>query len=153
MMDLQSESVAQTLAIGRTLGQALIGGEVLALIGQLGTGKTHLVKGIAQGLEIEDALVSSPTFTLINEYEGRLPLYHIDAYRLDNPAQLVELGFEELCIAPHVTIVEWADRVWPAVACLAPIVVRLEHVTATQRRLRWENLPDHLRSFDLRSGT
>jgi tRNA threonylcarbamoyladenosine biosynthesis protein TsaE len=139
-MNLQSNSVEQTIEIGRSIGRSLQGGEVIALIGQLGTGKTHLVKGIARGLEIDESAVNSPTFTLINEYEGRLPLYHIDAYRLDKPQQLAELGFDELCGTPNVTLVEWADLVWPTVEPLDPIIIRLDHAGPTARNITLSNI-------------
>ncbi|NLT77283.1 MAG: tRNA (adenosine(37)-N6)-threonylcarbamoyltransferase complex ATPase subunit type 1 TsaE, partial [Planctomycetes bacterium] len=85
---ITSDSAEQTMALGRTLGGRLRGGEVLAIVGPLGSGKTHLIKGIAEGAGAPDAReVNSPTFVLVNEYAGRLDLYHIDAYRLDSVAE------------------------------------------------------------------
>jgi tRNA threonylcarbamoyladenosine biosynthesis protein TsaE len=96
---------------GRALASELSAGTVVALIGDLGAGKTTLSKAIAAGLGIT-ADVTSPTFTLINEYDGgRLPLYHFDVYRLDDPADIEELGYEEYFYGRGVTIVEWADLV------------------------------------------
>ena len=108
-----STSVEQTLAIGRALGAALQTGDVLALIGPLGAGKTQLVKGIAAGLGVIDLRkVNSPTFVLVNEYQGRLHLYHIDVYRLRHGIELQALGFDEMCSASDAAVViEWADRV------------------------------------------
>lgn len=98
--------------MGKRLGESLIGGIAVALIGPLGAGKTHLVKGIAQGNGESDARrVTSPTFTLIQEYSGRLTIFHIDAYRLRGPTELLALGFDELLRSDTVVIVEWADRV------------------------------------------
>ena len=109
---LVSESVADTLAIGRRLGAALVAGDVIALVGPLGAGKTHLTKGIAEGAGVADAReVNSPTFVLVNEYAARLPIYHIDAYRLAGEEELAALGFAEMCSGSGAVIVEWADRV------------------------------------------
>jgi tRNA threonylcarbamoyladenosine biosynthesis protein TsaE len=140
-----SKSVDQTIELGRILGQSLIGGEIIALTGTLGTGKTHFIKGLALGLDIEDATaITSPTFTLINECQGRLPLNHIDAYRLENAEQLEMLGFDELSADYAVTVVEWADRVWPLVGAYRPIRINLEHRGETTRDIQMENLPDHV---------
>jgi tRNA threonylcarbamoyladenosine biosynthesis protein TsaE len=96
---------------GRALASELTAGAVVALIGDLGAGKTTLSKAIAAGLGVTDD-VTSPTFTLINEYDGgRLPLYHFDVYRLEDPADLEELGYEEYFYGRGVTLVEWADLV------------------------------------------
>ena len=152
-VEVISSSVEKTLALGRAIGQALRGGEIIALIGELGTGKTHLIKGIALGLEVDDDQVNSPTFTLINEYEGRLPLIHIDAYRLDQADQLTQLGFDELCDGPAVVVVEWADLVWPLVGAYDPIVVRLAHCGPSERAVRMENLPAYLHRQTTFNGT
>lgn len=109
---LESGSVDQTIDIGRRLGSTLVSGDVIGLVGQLGAGKTYLVKGIAEGLGLGDAReVNSPTFALVNEYSAREKIYHLDAYRLGNADELLDLGFEEMCNGDSVTIVEWADRV------------------------------------------
>ena len=111
----QSSSADATQALGRTLGHALVGGLTIGLVGPLGAGKTQLVKGIAVGNGLDDAdQVTSPTFTLVHEYPGTLPLYHLDAYRLSQPRELIALGFEEMTRADAVVVIEWADRVRPA---------------------------------------
>lgn len=111
-LTIESHSVDDTLRIGRAIGEALVGGEVIGLMGELGAGKTHLVKGIAAGLGVtDDRIVNSPTFVLVNEYAGRVPVYHLDAYRLADAGQLAALGFDEMCDSGGVVIVEWADRV------------------------------------------
>jgi tRNA threonylcarbamoyladenosine biosynthesis protein TsaE len=103
---------AGTDAFGRRLGSALFPGAVIALVGPLGAGKTHLVRAIAAGLEIEDSnQVSSPTFVLIQEYDARLPVYHFDAYRLRSEAEFDDLGFDEYFQGNGVCLVEWADKV------------------------------------------
>ena len=101
-----------TFAFGETLGRSLIGGITVGLVGPLGAGKTLLVKGIAAGNAVEDVRqVTSPTFTLVNEYPGRLCLYHLDAYRLSSAAEFLALGFDELVHPDSAVVVEWAERV------------------------------------------
>lgn len=98
-----------TRRLGRLLGQLAEAGDVLLLHGDLGAGKTTLTQGLAQGLEIEDR-ITSPTFALLHEYDGRLPLYHFDLYRLDSP-DLSALGFEEVWEDGHgVVVIEWPER-------------------------------------------
>ena len=104
--------LAGTEALGRRLAGVLFGGAVVALIGPLGAGKTHLVRAIAEGLGIADSrVVSSPTFVLIQEYSARLPIYHFDAYRLQTSAEFLDLGAHEYFEGKGVCLVEWADRV------------------------------------------
>ncbi len=101
-----------TFAFGEALGHSLTGGITIGLVGPLGAGKTLLVKGIATGNAVDDVgQVTSPTFTLVNEYSGGLYLYHLDAYRLSSPAELLSLGFDELVRPDAAVVVEWADRV------------------------------------------
>ena len=99
-----------TIAFGREIAATLEGGTVLALCGDLGSGKTHFVKGLAEGLGAESE-ATSPTFTLIHEYRGgRLPLYHVDWYRLDTAAELATIGFDDCLGGNAVVAVEWADK-------------------------------------------
>lgn len=108
----ETTSPEATLALGTALGRCLVGGLTIGLVGPLGAGKTQLVKGIAAGNAVDDVRkVTSPTFTLIHEYPGRLRLYHADVYRLRGAQDLVALGFEELIRPDTVVVVEWADRV------------------------------------------
>jgi tRNA threonylcarbamoyladenosine biosynthesis protein TsaE len=135
IIELISESVEDTLAIGRTLGEGLRAGDVVAMVGCLGAGKTHLTKGIARGLGVtDDRVVNSPTFVLINEYEGRLHVCHVDAYRLHGEAELEALGFEEMCTAGGVVLVEWADRV-PTAFGPETLWIEINVSGDTQRRL------------------
>lgn len=107
-----STSVDETLALGELLGRLLSGGLVVGLVGPLGAGKTQLVKGIAVGNGLDDAReVTSPTFTLVHEHPGKVPLFHLDAYRLSKPQELVALGFDEMVGSDAAVVVEWADRV------------------------------------------
>jgi tRNA threonylcarbamoyladenosine biosynthesis protein TsaE len=109
---ITSTSVEDTLDIGRRLGSAAQLNDVIALTGTLGAGKTHLAKGIAAGLQVNDTrVVNSPTFVLVNEYAGRLHMYHVDAYRLAGCAELAALGFEDMCAAGGLVVIEWADKV------------------------------------------
>ncbi|MEJ0088387.1 MAG: tRNA (adenosine(37)-N6)-threonylcarbamoyltransferase complex ATPase subunit type 1 TsaE [Limisphaerales bacterium] len=105
-----SHSQAETEALGERMGRVAKHGLVLALSGDLGAGKTQLVKGIARGLGVT-ARVHSPTFTLVNEYGGgRLKLFHLDLYRLETPAQLLSAGIEEFLSPDGMTVIEWAER-------------------------------------------
>jgi tRNA threonylcarbamoyladenosine biosynthesis protein TsaE len=103
---------AATRDFGVRLGRLLFPGAVVALIGQLGAGKTHLVRAVAEGLGVPDGrAVTSPTFVLIQEYHGRLPVYHFDVYRLAGDVPFAELGAHEYLEGDGVCLVEWADRV------------------------------------------
>lgn len=105
---LTSRSPEETRGIAEKLGKFLDGGEVLLLNGAPGAGKTTFTQGLARGLGITQT-VNSPTFTIVKEYEGRLPLYHVDAYRLEDETE--ELGLEEYFEGEGVTVVEWAERI------------------------------------------
>jgi tRNA threonylcarbamoyladenosine biosynthesis protein TsaE len=106
---LTTHAPAETRAFGAALGGAAHPGTVLALIGPLGAGKTQLAKGVADGLGVR-SVVNSPTFVLMNEHEGRLRLFHIDAYRLDDPEEALAAGLLDEREVEGVTVVEWADR-------------------------------------------
>ncbi len=107
---VKTGSAAETLFLGERLGSLAEPGDLLCVNGELGAGKTVLAKGVARGLGVREA-VTSPTFTLINEYKGRLPFYHLDAYRLSNALEMADLGCEEYFYGSGVTLVEWAERV------------------------------------------
>ena len=107
---IETHSPEETLELGRKLGKRLEPRDVLALIGPLGAGKTQLTRGLALGVG-SDGRVTSPTFKLVNEYEGRIRLYHIDAYRLHGADDLVALGCDEFFDGDGAAVVEWADRV------------------------------------------
>ena len=105
-----SKSVEETIATGRNYGREARKGDVFALTGDLGTGKTQFVKGFVAGLESK-ADVTSPTFVLVHEYSGgRLPVYHFDFYRLENRDAVLRLGFDEYVFGEGVSLIEWADR-------------------------------------------
>jgi len=110
-MQIISKSVNQTLKIGRLIAKNLTAGDIVCLIGDLGSGKTVLTKGIAQGLGIKKNEVVSPTFVLIHQYKNaRLPFYHFDLYRLKSPKDILDLGYQEYFYSQGITVIEWADR-------------------------------------------
>lgn len=110
-MQIISESVPQTLNIGRRLARGLKPGYIICLSGQLGSGKTVLAKGIAWGLGIKRNAIVSPTFVLLRQYPGgRIPFYHFDFYRLKSTEDILGLGYEEYLYADGVTVIEWPDR-------------------------------------------
>ena len=124
MLLVKSHSVEETLELGRCLGAVLSGGAVVALVGGLGSGKTHFVKGVARGNNTPpEVQVTSPTFVLVNEYPGRLHLFHVDVYRLGGAGELEAIGFDEMLGSGGAVLVEWADRV---PECLPPDHLRLE---------------------------
>jgi tRNA threonylcarbamoyladenosine biosynthesis protein TsaE len=146
-----SHSPDETAAIGEAWGRAAVSGEVIGLCGDLGAGKTQLVKGLARGLGITTR-VHSPTFALVNVYTGgRLTLFHLDLYRLDTPTQILAAGLEEFLHPPGVTVIEWAER-WfgnrPQAAGPGPPAaftgglrwVQFETTGETERRIIYEDL-------------
>jgi len=140
-----SNAPQETMELGRRIGAQLRGGEIFAICGPLGSGKTHLIKGIAAGAGARDReSVTSPTFVLVNQYAGRFDLYHIDAYRLDSIADFEMLGFDDFCYPGSVVLIEWADKIEPALHGLETIRVDLAHAGARARRVRLQNLPDYL---------
>jgi len=111
MAVLFSNSVEETLAIGECLGRLASPGDFIALTGDLGSGKTHFAQGVARGLGVDPRVcVASPSYTLLNEYNGRIPLYHFDLYRLGGDADILGLGFDEYFYGRGLCLVEWADR-------------------------------------------
>ena len=111
MLRFETHSEAETVNAGEEFSRRLVPGSVVALTGDLGTGKTHFTKGISRGLGITEN-VASPTYTIISEHRGgRMPLYHFDCYRLRTPAELDEMGFEEYIDGDGVCVIEWAEMI------------------------------------------
>ncbi len=108
-MEIVSTAPEQSFSFGRQLGQLLQEVSVICLIGNLGAGKTLLVQGIAHGIGLHEE-ITSPTFTVMNVYEGTIPVYHFDLYRLESPEQLVDIGFDEYTNAGGIAIIEWPDK-------------------------------------------
>jgi tRNA threonylcarbamoyladenosine biosynthesis protein TsaE len=131
-----SDSPAATLALGRRLGERLEADSITALVGELGCGKTLLTRGICAGLGVPPRHVNSPTFVLVNEYRGRLPVFHLDLYRLEGASDGIELGIGDYLAraAAGVMIIEWAEKIMP----LLPedlLLIRFEVVSSRRRRL------------------
>jgi tRNA threonylcarbamoyladenosine biosynthesis protein TsaE len=131
---IPSGSPETTFHLGETLGRAAIGGEVIGLSGPLGVGKTVFVKGLAKGLGVTDSYVSSPTFILVHPHEGRLPLYHIDLYRLEKGSDAEAIGLEEYLEGNGVAAIEWAEKgahFLPA----ARLLIHLHHKEGDRREI------------------
>jgi tRNA threonylcarbamoyladenosine biosynthesis protein TsaE len=134
---IQLDSEQETQRLGQALALVAEPGIVFGLIGPLGAGKTRLVRDFAEALGVDPAAIASPTFVLIHEYEGELPVYHFDAYRLPSLQAFEDLGVADYWNALGVCLVEWADRVLP----LLPVgtwLVRIEPMGATTRRVEIE---------------
>ena len=106
----KSESCEDTWRIAASFGASLSPGSVVALFGELGAGKTRFVQGLASAWDVQD-VVSSPTFTLVNEYRGRVPVYHIDLYRIRHEEEALDLGLDEYLFGRGITIIEWSERI------------------------------------------
>ena len=110
-MVFEINSVEQTTQLGINLGRLLNAGDIVCLTGDLGTGKTHITKGIARGLNIDDN-ITSPTFTIVNEYDsGRLKLNHFDVYRVSDPDEVYAIGFDDYIFSDAVSVIEWANYI------------------------------------------
>lgn len=110
-MDFFVNTVEETTSLGVSLGKLLNPGDIICLTGDLGTGKTHITKGIAKGLSI-DEYITSPTFTIVNEYDsGRLKLNHFDVYRVSDPDEIYAIGFDDYIFSDSVSIIEWANYI------------------------------------------
>lgn len=109
MVEFLTDSEKETEKLGEKLGKILKPGTIILIRGDLGAGKTVLSRGIARGLGIEEA-ITSPTFTLVHQYKGRLPLYHFDIYRIGDPEEMYDIGYEEFFYGDGVTVVEWPEK-------------------------------------------
>lgn len=131
-------SAAETRALGQRLAATLAPGAVVALHGDLGAGKTQLVKGVAAGLGVDPAAVSSPTFTLIHEYAGSVPVYHMDGYRTKRPEEFLALGVEEYLYGDGVCLIEWPERLGDLLP-LDTLHLELVHKGGDTRRIQqWD---------------
>jgi len=132
--EMVTRSREETIRLGRCLGELLRPGDVVALIGDLGAGKTTLAKGIASGAGVEDEdEVTSPTFVLVNEYRGRLPVYHADLYRLQEAPELEDLGWEEFIYGEGISLLEWAEKI-PGVLPDERLEVRISWIGTEERK-------------------
>jgi tRNA threonylcarbamoyladenosine biosynthesis protein TsaE len=149
LLDVTLVSSRETDLFGRTIGTVLRGGDVLTLIGELGAGKTALVRGIVAGLGGSASAVSSPTFMLMHEYQGRLPLIHLDLYRLSHPAEAEGIGLSACFSGETATAIEWADR-FPELLPADRLDVELIHRTRTTRMARLKARGAEARSLLMR---
>ena len=152
-----SKSPSETIRIGKTIGSSLQAGDVVALMGELGAGKTQFIKGLAQGVGVgKSVYVSSPSFTLINEYKGEIPFYHIDLYRLEEEKEAEELGLEEYFHGEGITAIEWADRI-PSLLPSELLRVQIHYIGKQTRSIalvakgkRYLNLLNQIQSSEFR---
>ncbi|MBI4240081.1 MAG: tRNA (adenosine(37)-N6)-threonylcarbamoyltransferase complex ATPase subunit type 1 TsaE [Candidatus Rokubacteria bacterium] len=138
----ESRTPEETRRIGEALGARLGAGGVVACVGELGAGKTCFLQGLVRGLGVSEP-ATSPTFVLINYYRGRLPVYHLDAYRTQSLTEILDLGIEELLWGDGVTVVEWAEKLLPL---LPPhtIVVKIAGLGEEPREIVLEGLPEDM---------
>lgn len=140
-MTIYTKSERETQELGKKLAKYVRPGMVLALYGGLGAGKTAFVRGLASGMGLT-ARVTSPTFTIVNEYQGRMPLYHFDMYRLSGSDELFEIGWEDYLSSGGVLAVEWSENVEDAFD-ESVVRIRVERgESESERRIDIENLPD-----------
>lgn len=132
---ITADSPAATQALGRHLASLLQPGDLIALEGNLGAGKTFLTQEVCAGLGVDREQVGSPTFVLIQEYDGRLPIFHMDCYRLADVDEFLELGVDEILGGNGVCLIEWADRVAEALPA-DRLTIRIEAIGQTSREFR-----------------
>lgn len=139
-MTLRTDSAENTIALGKKIGACLMPGDVIAMQGTLAAGKTTITKGIASALGITED-VTSPTFCLISEYEGKMPLYHMDVYRLDGTEDFINLGVDDMIYGRGVTIIEWSEKIMDELP-KKTIIIKLEPIGNTnERKITIENWP------------
>jgi tRNA threonylcarbamoyladenosine biosynthesis protein TsaE len=133
-VEIVTRGPEETIRLGKSLGELLRPGDVVALIGDLGAGKTTLAKGIAAGAGVEDeSEVTSPTFVLVNEYQGRFPVYHADLYRLQEAPEVEDLGWEEFIFGEGISLLEWAEKI-PEILPEERIEIRIFWIGPEERK-------------------
>ena len=149
-----SRSTQATQAIGSKLGEIIKPGDVILIIGELGAGKTCFVQGLARGLGVEEN-ISSPSFVLLRQYNGRLPLYHVDLYRLEKLPEIADLGLDDYFYSEGVSVIEWANRALELLPA-EHLLIELKIVSARQRRIaltpegvRYTELVTHLKDMNI----
>ena len=141
-MTLYTNTAEETIELGKKIGSMLKKGDVLAMQGTLAAGKTTITKGIAQALDVDDT-ITSPTFCLISEYEGKMPLYHMDVYRLDGTEDFINLGVDDMLYGDGVCIIEWSEKIMDELPSKT-IIIKLEPEaddSGTKRKITIENWP------------
>lgn len=151
IIHIETHDIEDTIKLGNIIGTILKAGDVVALIGQLGSGKTHMVKGIAEGQGIEGRkVVTSPSYVLVKQYEGRVPIYHFDAYRLESSEEMFDIDCIDYFWGNGISIVEWADKV---IDCLPDehIKITLKSISQTSRDInvscKGERYKDFMEEF------
>jgi tRNA threonylcarbamoyladenosine biosynthesis protein TsaE len=146
-MIFHTQNPLETIRLGKRIGHLLHAGDVVALTGELGTGKTHLIKGLAAGTGIrKSSYVSSPSFTFIHEYSGKVPFYHIDLYRLESEKEAEALGLEEYLGSAGITAIEWADKI-SARLPQERLLIRLFYVDDHSRSIEISGTGKHYEEF------
>ncbi|WP_294427977.1 tRNA (adenosine(37)-N6)-threonylcarbamoyltransferase complex ATPase subunit type 1 TsaE [uncultured Treponema sp.] len=139
-MTFHTSSANETIELGKKIGSLLTKGDIIALQGTLAAGKTTITKGIASSLGVKDE-ITSPTFCLISEYEGKLPLYHMDVYRLEGGDDFINLGVEDLIYGNGVSLIEWSEKIMSELP-KKTIILKLEPIEGTdERNITLENWP------------
>ncbi|MBI4336225.1 MAG: tRNA (adenosine(37)-N6)-threonylcarbamoyltransferase complex ATPase subunit type 1 TsaE [Chloroflexi bacterium] len=141
VLELTTHTPDETRAVGRALGERAVAGDIFLLTGGLGSGKTTLAQGIAWGLGVLEH-ARSPTFVVVAQYQGRLPMYHIDLYRIEAVEEALDLGLEEYLFGQGIAVVEWAERAARAFPA-EHLLVYLEYLDEASRRLRLEPHGSH----------
>lgn len=137
MKTFTTKSAEETIELGRKIGKLLEQGDVIAMQGTLAAGKTTITKGIAEALGVKDT-ITSPTFCLISEYEGKMPLYHMDVYRLDGGEDFVNLGTDDMIYGNGVSIIEWSEKIMDELP-KKTIILKLEPQEDGSRIITIEN--------------
>lgn len=139
-MTFHTASAEETIELGKKIGSLLKKGDIIAMQGTLAAGKTTITKGIAQSLGVKDE-ITSPTFCLISEYEGKMPLYHMDVYRLEGGEDFINLGVEDLMYGNGVSLIEWSEKVMDELP-KKTIILKIEPIEGTtERNITLENWP------------
>lgn len=139
MITLKTNTAEETIELGRKIGRLLTKGDVIAMQGTLAAGKTTITKGIAESLGVTDT-ITSPTFCLISEYSGKMPLYHMDVYRLDGGEDFINLGTDDMIYGDGVSIIEWSEKIMDELP-KKTIILKLEPQEDDSRIITIENWP------------
>ena len=139
MITITTKTAEETIALGKKIGNLLQKGDVIAMQGTLAAGKTTITKGIAQALGVKET-ITSPTFCLISEYEGKMPLYHMDVYRLDGGEDFINLGTDDMIYGEGVSIIEWSEKIMDELPSKT-IILKLEPQEDGSRIITIENWP------------